>query len=76
MTDVVDDPLGRSYSVNEFAEAEGISRAHLYALWQHGIGPRFYYSGNVRRITTQARRDYHQEREAAASAAARETEAA
>jgi hypothetical protein len=55
----------QSYSPDEFAAAEGISRGMVYKLWGQGKGPRFYYAGNRRRITEQARRDWQREREAA-----------
>jgi hypothetical protein len=53
-----------SYSVDGFAEAENISRSMVYKLWSQGKGPRFYYVGNVRRISHQARIEWQREREA------------
>jgi hypothetical protein len=41
----------QSYSVDTFAEAEGICRSMVYKLWSQGKGPRFYYVGTVRRIS-------------------------
>jgi hypothetical protein len=53
-----------SYTIAEFCTAERISRAHLYNLWKRGQGPRFYTLGNVRRITHQARLEFHEARAA------------
>ena len=55
----------QSYTVNEFCKAERISRAMLYKLWSQGQGPRFYMVSSVRRISHQARLDWHQQLEAA-----------
>jgi hypothetical protein len=44
----------------------------LYKLWKRGIGPRFYFAGTSnthRRITEQARQDFHREAEARAAEA-------
>lgn len=60
----------KSYTPTTFAEAEDMSRAQLYRLWNLGIGPRYYTvgaNGTCRRITEQARQEWHREREAAAS---------
>jgi hypothetical protein len=58
----------RSFTINEFCEAERISRGALYELWRQGCGPRFYWNGTHRRITADARRDWQHQREAAAIA--------
>jgi hypothetical protein len=55
-----------SYTIDEFCEAERISRAFLYKLWSQGKGPRFYYVGTVRRISHEARLEWHRLFEAAA----------
>jgi hypothetical protein len=55
------------YTIIEFCEVERMSRSALYKLWAQGKGPRFYFVGNTRRITAQARLDYHRDREAAAA---------
>ena len=57
----------QSYTVDAFAEAEGICRSMVYKLWKQGKGPRFYMVGTVRRISHQARIDWQREREAAAT---------
>jgi hypothetical protein len=57
-----------SYTIAEFCEAERMSRSALYNLWKQGKGPRYYLNGTSRRITGQARRDFHREREADAQA--------
>ena len=44
----------QSYTVDELAEAERLSRSMLYKLWSQGKGPRFYYVGTVRRISHDA----------------------
>src|SRR6478672_2877246 len=63
--------MTKSYSVVEFAEAEGVSRATIYNLWTRGEGPRFYTVGNRRRITEEARQDWHRAREAVTGKAVR-----
>lgn len=55
------------YTINEFCAAERISRSLLYALWQQGRGPRYYLAGTHRRITEQARQDWHRHLEAEAA---------
>jgi hypothetical protein len=59
---------GASHTVDGFCELEQISRSELYKLWKLGLGPRFYYVGSHRRITEEARRDFHAQAEAAAAA--------
>jgi hypothetical protein len=54
-----------SYTITEFCQAERISRAMLYKLWSQGKGPRFYYVGSVRRISHEARLEWHRQCEAA-----------
>ena len=58
-----------SYTVDEFCEAERLSRGALYGLWRIGKGPRFYRNGTRRIITHRARLDFQREREAEAEAA-------
>src|SRR5262249_22780078 len=57
-----------SLTVSGFCVAEDISPAMLYRIWQEGLGPDFYYIGNRRRITAEARRRWHAQREAEAAA--------
>jgi hypothetical protein len=57
-------PHERTYTVDEFCLAERMSRVSLYAHWQRGKGPRFYYNGRCRRITHQARLEWQRQREA------------
>lgn len=64
---IIADP---SFTVAEFCELERISRSALYNLWKQGKGPRYYLNGTSRRITGEARRDFHREREADAQAEA------
>jgi hypothetical protein len=66
MSDLQPSTVVQSYTVDEFAEAERISRAMVYKLWGDGKGPRYYMVGNVRRITHQARLEWQQQREAEA----------
>ena len=54
----------QSYTVDEFAASERMSRSMVYKLWKQGKGPRFYMVGTVRRISHQARIDWQREREA------------
>lgn len=55
-----------SFTVKEFCAAERMSRGQLYKAWAEGWGPTFYWNGNSRRITAQARLNWQAEREAAA----------
>ena len=61
-------PHEPSYTADEFAAAERISRVALYQTWKEGRGPRFYRNGTRRIITHQARLDWQREREAEAAA--------
>jgi hypothetical protein len=53
-----------SYTVEEFSEAERMSRSMLYKLWSQDKGPKFYWVGSHRRISHQARIEWQQAREA------------
>jgi hypothetical protein len=55
-----------SLTINEFCAAEKVSRALLYNLWKRGKGPRYFYAGNSRRISHEARQQWRREREAEA----------
>jgi hypothetical protein len=63
----INDP---SYTVNEFASAERMSRGMVYKMWKAGCGPDYYWVGNTRRITHSARLAFQRQREAAAKQAA------
>jgi predicted DNA-binding transcriptional regulator AlpA len=52
----------KSYSVNELAKVEGVSRAFLYKLWGKNEGPEYYQLGNRRRITEAQRQKWHAKR--------------
>jgi hypothetical protein len=56
-----------SYTVDEFCDAERMSRSMLYKAWAQGWGPRFYQKGCQRIITHASRLDWQREREAAAA---------
>jgi hypothetical protein len=58
-----------SLTIDEFCQAEKISRSMLYRAWSEGWGPKFYRIGVTRRITYRARLEWQREREAAAIAA-------
>ena len=60
--------LDASLTINEFCQAEKISRSMLYRAWSEGWGPKFYRVGVTRRITYRARLEWQREREAAAAA--------
>ena len=62
--------LDESLTINEFCKAEKISRSMLYKAWSEGWGPKFYWVGVTRRITSHARLEWQREREAEAAAAA------
>jgi len=63
-----------SYTVDEFAAAERISRVRLYDEWRRGTGPRYYLNGNRRIIPHSARLEYQHRKMAEAEAS--KTEAA
>jgi predicted DNA-binding transcriptional regulator AlpA len=58
-----------SLTIDEFCQAEKISRSMLYRAWSEGWGPKFYRVGVTRRITYRARLEWQREREAEAAAA-------
>jgi hypothetical protein len=58
-----------SYAIDELCRAEHISRSMLYKLWEQGKGPRFFYIGNSRRISHEARIEWRQRLEAEAEKA-------
>jgi hypothetical protein len=59
--------LDASLTINEFCQAEKISRSMLYRAWSEGWGPKYYRVGVTRRITHRARLEWQREREAAAA---------
>jgi sarcosine oxidase delta subunit len=56
-----------SHTVDEYCKLEKTSRAQLYREWQAGKGPRYYFNGNRRRISEEARREYRRQKEAEAA---------
>jgi predicted DNA-binding transcriptional regulator AlpA len=56
-----------SYTINDFCALEKLSRSQLYKLWHQGKGPRTYKIGNRPRISPEARREWRQDLEAAAT---------
>ena len=63
-----------SLTIDEFCQAEKISRSMLYRAWSEGWGPKFYRVGVMRRITYRARLEWQREREAEAAAAEKRVE--
>ena len=63
MNQVIANP---SYTTDEFAAAERISRSLVYQMWRENWGPDFYYVGNQRRISHEARERWRKAREEAA----------
>jgi hypothetical protein len=63
-----------SYTIDEFCEAERISRSLLYRAWREGWGPRFHLIGSHKRISPEARLEWRRSLEAATRGAA-ETDA-
>jgi hypothetical protein len=61
-------PFEPSYTIDEFCQAERVSRVSLYEMWKLGKGPRYYYNGRCRRITHRARLDWQTAKEAEACA--------
>jgi hypothetical protein len=58
-----------SLSIDQFCEAENISRSMLYKLWRQGKGPRWFNVGVARRISHDARIEWRRAREAEAASA-------
>jgi hypothetical protein len=56
-----------SLNIDGFCVGENISRASLYNLWKRGKGPRYFYVGNSRRISHEARQQWRRDREAEAA---------
>jgi hypothetical protein len=54
-----------SFTVDELCTVDRLSRVTLYKLWNEGRGPRFFRAGNRRRVSPEARREWHRELEAA-----------
>jgi hypothetical protein len=58
MTATIDTPMGTddldAFSVEEFCQRHGISRAFLYLLWRRGDGPCFMQVGTRRLISREA----------------------
>jgi hypothetical protein len=59
-------PPRLALSVNEFCDAHGISRTHLYDMWREGGGPRYMIAGGKRLISAEAALDWRVESERAA----------
>jgi predicted DNA-binding transcriptional regulator AlpA len=60
-----------SFTIDEFCRVEKISRAFYYKLKKQGRGPREMKLGpGAKRISGQARRDWHRQREAEAAESA------
>jgi predicted DNA-binding transcriptional regulator AlpA len=60
----------KAYTVDEFANAHGISRSMLYMLWNQNIGPRYMKIGSRRIISEESAHDWRQSREQASIVAA------
>ena len=59
-----------SLTVNQFCDAEKVSRAKLYQEWRVGRGPKYFLVGTHRRISAEARAEWRRQREAEAVQAA------
>jgi hypothetical protein len=60
----VSDP---SLTVDGFCEAESMSRSALYKAWKEKRGPDYYFNGNRRIITAEARKTWQRKQVAAAA---------
>lgn len=59
-------PIDRAaYGVVEFAEAHGMSRAHLYNLWKDGLGPTAMRVGRRTLISRESAEAWRRRMEAA-----------
>jgi hypothetical protein len=65
-------PPVAAFTVGEFCDAHRIGRTALYAFWNRGRGPRYFWNGARRLISAEAAAEWrHQmETEAAQSPAA------
>jgi predicted DNA-binding transcriptional regulator AlpA len=63
-------PEREAYSVIEFAQAYGLSRATIYNLWKDGIGPRSMRVGRRTLITKQSATEWARRMETATPEAA------
>ena len=60
-TEPKDHPMSSDlFSVSQFCVRELMSRGFLYSEWAKGQGPAFFYRGNRRYITDDARREYRE----------------
>jgi hypothetical protein len=58
----------QSFTVDELCAAEKVSKRKLYDDWAKGRGPAFFWNGNRRRISAEARAAWRRQREAEAAA--------
>jgi hypothetical protein len=56
-----------AYGVVEFAQAHGVSRAHLYNLWRDGVGPKVMRVGRRTLISKEAAAAWRRQMEAASA---------
>ena len=63
-------PEREAYSVVEFAQAYGLSRATIYNLWKDGSGPRLMRVGRRTLISKQSAAEWARRMEAASTEAA------
>jgi hypothetical protein len=56
-------PVDHSYSIDEFCQAERISRSLYYKLRRLGQGPREMTMGRAKRISSEARAEWRRARE-------------
>lgn len=57
-----------AFSISEFCEYHGISRAHFYNIAKTGVGPRMMEVGGRKIISQEAAEAWRREREAASAA--------
>lgn len=57
-----------AYSIREFVERHGISRAYLYQLWAEGAGPRYMQLGRRRLISRESAAEWRRRMEAETAA--------
>ena len=57
----------QAFTIKEFCQSHGFSRAHYFNLQKDGLGPRTMQVGKRRLISVEAAADWHRECEAACS---------
>jgi hypothetical protein len=60
-------PAAAAFTVDGFCDAHHIGKTALYAFWKQGRGPRYFWNGAHRRISTEAAAEWRRQMEAEAA---------